>query len=354
MKGSVIRTVAVMSIVTGAAIASAQQIRVEVDGRPVRFADVGPNYQQGRVLVPVRGVFEDMGAWVQWNPTQRVVTAGRGDVNVTLPIGSTIASVNGRSVALDVPAQIVNGRTMVPLRFISESLGAEVNWVDTTRTVQINTNWAQTPPVGQQERPLEFEARRRYVFERGTVLPVQLDTQVSSRDNRQGDLVRATVRDFRQGPVNWEVGEFDFPENTRVEGRIVTAVRQQGNQPGMVEMEFNRVVMPDGRSFPITGSLIALDSDAVRRNEAGVLVAQGQRRDQRMVYAGYGAGAGLIVGLLTRRPLESILAGGVLGYLVGMLERPTEQPRDVVLSQGTRFGVRLDQPLTVTWDQDVR
>jgi hypothetical protein len=354
MTGSVSRTLMVGALIAGAAVASAQQIRVEVDGRAIRFTDTQPSYMQGRVLVPVRGVFEELGANVQWHPMTRTVTAVRGDQQVNFRIGERWATVDGRSVALDVPAQIMNGRTMVPLRFVSEALGAEVTWHDPTRTVMINSNWAQMPPPVRPpvtppvtERPMEF--RRAYTLDRGTVIPVTLETRITSNNNRPGDLVRARVQDFRQGIPTWERGEFDFPENTRLEGRVVAAIAQSGTQPGMVEMEFNRIVLPDGRTFNVNGSMIALDSENVMRNEAGVLVARPGRQDNRMVYAGYGAGAGLLIGLLTNRPLEAAVLGGLLGYLAGTVDR-TQQPRNVVLDPGTRFGVRVDQDVTITLD----
>lgn len=127
-----------------AAIAAAtpvlgQDISVRVNGDPVRFTGTGPVSIGGRVLVPLRGVLEKMGAFVEWTPATRTVGAQRGDTTVQLPIGSRSATVNGRQVTLDVPAQVMMGSTMVPLRFLGEALGASVLWDVTTRTVDIST-----------------------------------------------------------------------------------------------------------------------------------------------------------------------------------------------------------------------
>ena len=115
------------------------QIRVEVDGNLVHFNDTQPRMIDGRVLVPLRGVLEHMGANVFWDPSRRLVTARQGQRDISLYIGQRSAMVDGRTVSLDVPAMIIGGSTMVPLRFMSESLGADVMWLSSRRTVRIDT-----------------------------------------------------------------------------------------------------------------------------------------------------------------------------------------------------------------------
>jgi hypothetical protein len=99
----------------------------------------------GRVMVPVRGVFEHMDASVTWNANTRTVTAQRGTDTIMLPVGATSATVNGQLVFLDAPATMRSGRVMVPLRFLSETLGAQVEWLEASRTVAI-TSAASSPP----------------------------------------------------------------------------------------------------------------------------------------------------------------------------------------------------------------
>jgi len=345
------RTLAVAMMMVTGAMAMAQDIGVQVNGTPVRFNNAQPQYISGRVLVPLRGVFENMGANVQWHPATRTVTARRGSTDVKLKIGEKWATVDGRTNSLDVPAMILNGSTMVPIRFLSESLGAQVSWNDPNRMVSIITNYANNNGNNNNNnsRPIEFRNTRRFTMSEGTVIPVVLDTEVSSKDSRRGDLVRAHVADdFNTGEVSWRQGDFTFPPGTKVEGRVVSAVPKNGDRPGLIELDFNRIMMADGKTVPIDGSLISLDSKSVVRNENGVLVATGNvKKDNRMVYAGYGAGAGLIVGLLTKRPLENLAIGGILGYLVGSLEQSQKRANDVSLQSGTKFGVRLDQAVAV-------
>jgi hypothetical protein len=87
-----------------------------------------------------------MGAFVGWDASTRTVLAQKGDKDVVLPIGSRTAMVNGAVVQLDVPAMIMSGTTMVPLRFVGEALGAGVQWNAATRTVEITS--AGTAPGG--------------------------------------------------------------------------------------------------------------------------------------------------------------------------------------------------------------
>ncbi len=123
-------------------------IRVFVDGQPVNF-DVPPSVIQGRVLVPLRGIFERLGATVDYDARTQHIVAVRGTQTVELTVGSRQARVNNSATLLDVPAFTINGRTMVPLRFISESLGAGVQYVAANQTILITSSGgapAATPP----------------------------------------------------------------------------------------------------------------------------------------------------------------------------------------------------------------
>jgi hypothetical protein len=114
-------------------------IKVTIDGKSVAFADQGPRMLGGRVVVPLRGVFERMGAHVQWDQEQNMVVATQGENRIELPMGKTTAVVAGKMVELDQPATVVAGRAMVPLRFVSESLGAKVEWLAAQNLVTIRT-----------------------------------------------------------------------------------------------------------------------------------------------------------------------------------------------------------------------
>ena len=112
-------------------------ITVTVGGQPVVFADQGPVIVDGRTLVPVAGVFQALGFVTQWNPNTRQVTITGGGDTIVLTIGSRNFTTNSVQHTLDVPAQIIGDRTMLPIAIVLRSVGYEVNWNNATRTVAI-------------------------------------------------------------------------------------------------------------------------------------------------------------------------------------------------------------------------
>lgn len=102
-------------------------IQVFMDGVKMSF-DSNPIIDNGRTYVPVRAIFEKLGAEVSWNEAERSVNSKMGEHTMKLVIGSKQATVDGKSVELDAPARIEKGRTLVPLRFISENLGKKVSY----------------------------------------------------------------------------------------------------------------------------------------------------------------------------------------------------------------------------------
>lgn len=87
-----------------------------------------PELIEGRTLVPLRAIFEAMKAEVDWDGNTSTVTAKRGDIAISIQIGANVMYKNGVAIPVDVPAQLINGRTMVPVRVIAESFGADVQW----------------------------------------------------------------------------------------------------------------------------------------------------------------------------------------------------------------------------------
>lgn len=98
--------------------------------------DVPPKIVNSRTLVPVRAIFDAFGAEVSWNDALKQATIS-GNKKIVFTIGSNTATVDGKSVFMDTSALIINNRTMVPLRFISETLGYSVKWDDASSSVYI-------------------------------------------------------------------------------------------------------------------------------------------------------------------------------------------------------------------------
>lgn len=113
-------------------------INIYIDGIQ-KVYDVDAKVVNGSTLVPMRGIFEDLDAQISWDGNTKTVTAISGETTIKLTINSDYAYINGKQVKLTQKAQIIDGRTMVPLRFVSESLGATVNWDGTTNSIFILT-----------------------------------------------------------------------------------------------------------------------------------------------------------------------------------------------------------------------
>ena len=109
-------------------------VTVVVNGSPMQF-DQPPLEQGGRVFVPLRGIFEQLGASVVYQNGQ--INATGDGRNVSLQIGSTNATINGQTQTLDSPPFVQGSRTLVPLRFVAQALGANVDWNNNTSTVTI-------------------------------------------------------------------------------------------------------------------------------------------------------------------------------------------------------------------------
>lgn len=113
------------------------EITVFVNGDKVKF-DQKPFIDNSRTLVPMRAIFEALKAEVIWNGEERTITVNKGKNNIFLEIDSNKIKVNGKEKSIDVPAKIVNNRTVVPLRAISEALSSNVEWYPKSRTILID------------------------------------------------------------------------------------------------------------------------------------------------------------------------------------------------------------------------
>ncbi|RXT14933.1 N-acetylmuramoyl-L-alanine amidase [Ammoniphilus sp. CFH 90114] len=143
--------------------AETNTIQLMLEGQTLK-PDVPPKLVQGRTMVPIRIVAEELGAEVGWDNQQRKVSIKSNAVDLTMHIGQKKAIVNGKEVAMDVPPMLDKGRTLVPLRFVGESLGTTIGWEQDTRTVIVN----QTYPVEANGKSLSgqrvFKIGNEYYF----------------------------------------------------------------------------------------------------------------------------------------------------------------------------------------------
>lgn len=113
------------------------EICVNLGGKFIDFIDQKPIIDNDRVLVPFRVIFEALGAEVSWDGDTKTVTATKGNITISLTIGENTITKNGQRIDIDVPAQIKNERTLVPIRVVSESLENVVSWDGENKIVEI-------------------------------------------------------------------------------------------------------------------------------------------------------------------------------------------------------------------------
>ena len=127
----------------------ASTITLNINGSVVTTT-VAPYQSNGTTLVPLRVVSENLGAKVDWNQQTKTVTITQDATTINLTLGSKIAKVNGEEKTLNLAPQIKNNTTMVPIRFVSENLNCDVNWNKETQTVSV-TGKAKTETVASEE-----------------------------------------------------------------------------------------------------------------------------------------------------------------------------------------------------------
>ena len=124
-------------------------ITVSVNGVQLLF-DQEPLIQNGRVLTPLRSVLEALGAQIQWDDASHTLTAVVNKTTLKLTLGEATLYKNGQALPLDVPAQAVNGRTLIPLRALAEALDAQVDWDGAARAVTVTKKMYQKPYAAVQ------------------------------------------------------------------------------------------------------------------------------------------------------------------------------------------------------------
>jgi hypothetical protein len=354
-------TVVVMAL--AAAFAAADNIRVTVDGTPVTFDAAQPQMIDGRVMVPLRGIFEQMGANVDWNSTSQTVLASGDGRRVQLQIGSYDATVNGRVTTMDVEPQIINDSTMVPLRFIAQSLGAKVDWQPDNDLVAITTRPDRPqrivpPPVQPTPPPTIVTPPPTIIIEkpapppvvvaptpppppemvtlhRDMVIPMVLDRRLASNESKDGEHFVMTVQS----------GYDELPSGTVVEGIVRSAVSAGGDHAGSLDVRFTAMRFPDGHTYPINGFVTTMNNRDIVQSENGrlFLKANTDRFIPRDVDER--SGAWLVIGNQKGKIVGGATLGGTFGSIVGAFDHSVA--RNVIIQPGTAFALVLGRELPV-------
>ena len=137
IKNLIITTIAASALMCAPVFAQ-QNVSVQIDGIPLE-TDVPAQIIEGRTMVPMRAIFEALGTEIEWDADTKTVTASQGGASVVMQVGSKEFTVLGAKNTLDVAPCIIDGRTLVPVRAVSESFECEVNWSAEEKVVSIIT-----------------------------------------------------------------------------------------------------------------------------------------------------------------------------------------------------------------------
>ena len=154
--------------------AADEGIRVYLEGSKIDF-DVPPQTINDRTMVPIRAIFEAMGANVDWDDITQTAISTKDSTTVKMTLNSTTEYINDTAYTMDVTPVIINGRTLAPARYVAEAFGYYVNWDEMTQSVLIskkpNFDISQVKD-GTRKHPYKFgDTIRINVFEIGATEP---------------------------------------------------------------------------------------------------------------------------------------------------------------------------------------
>lgn len=234
-----ISAAAISSLLVFSAFADIQGVSVSVDGKKLE-TDVNPIITDGRTLVPMRAVFEALGAQIEWDDATKTVTAEKDDTEIKLTVGKKDMLINGKAASLDVPAVIRYDRTLVPVRAVAEALGVEVNWLSDIKTVSVNTKEPETITLfdlNHEEKEIEKYFADEYIklgwkdstdglyttlYSSMTKANIPLDTLEENKQNgwsEKNPAISLTDESFYEQTKN-TVKVFWHPQNTS--GKVVS------------------------------------------------------------------------------------------------------------------------------------
>jgi hypothetical protein len=300
--------VAAVAAVAAAAGAQAQIVSVSVNGAPVTFTP-GPIERAGRVYVPLRGVFERLGATVVYE--NGVINANANGRQIALKIGSNLASVNGIAQAVDVAPFVLDQRTYVPLRFISQALGATVTYNSTDRGVAIATLARENGPPAPPPAPR---------IAAGTRFSGTLSTDLNTASAQVGDKFAMALTP----PYPNDDPAF---ANAYVSGHVATVQRAGQGTPAKLELAFDRVVFPDGRTEPIAAEVVSLD----------------EKHQSAIPQQAIGALGGMLLGNAIAKTVFQSSAGGIIGAAGGFLYA-NNQKTNFIVPKSSTVTVEVETP----------
>lgn len=280
---------------------AASVIRIYIDGTLLQ-TDQDPVIINGRTLVPLRGIFEALNASVIWDPKTQTVTAYKQGTTVSLKIGDRTATINRETTQLDTPAQIMNGRTVVPVRFVSEALGEEVTWDPKAQTVNITTSPEEVEAVSNVSVTLQN------LFTDGRDMNVKFTPPSNQTD----------VRQYRIYVVKAEQAtSFDVTKARKVRSANYTTVSvDQANRNTSLTSQTKDVdggLIRSNQAYRVFVMTVGGESDALSKPSAPIVItgspAAGAATQVTMSDVGdFGDGRDVLVSF-AKAPFEANISG---------------------------------------------
>ncbi len=232
MKKFLLLFVVVLMVIAPISVSAQSEIKVVLEGTEIEF-DQPPVIISDRTMVPVRAIYEALGAEVSWDGATRTASGTKTGITVSFTIDEAKVVINYNEVEIDAPAVIVNDRTLVPVRALAEGFGVTVDWDAATRTVKLtNTN----PPVETKIDGL--------INKVPTVYDYQGQINAENKPNGYGTAYFPDGRIFCGSFMN-KYSKDGFLFYTSPESGIKTAQwYDEGKSTGYVEMEW-----PDGNVY---------------------------------------------------------------------------------------------------------
>ncbi len=268
--------------------AFAADIEVYVDGHRLAF-DSPPIIDNDRTLVPFRQIFEALGAEVSYDTATRTAVGVKDDLTIRLPIGKNIGYVNEKSVQLDVASKIVNGRTLVPLRFISENFGCTVDAQKISGRLVINITGSEQSGKDEDEQPivelkrslteinvLDTDDEELFILELAVESGVNNSFTLKNPHRLVIDLEDTAWKDadIPQFKNDW-VSAVRVAQNSATKTRVVLDLRQEVNYTLDQQKDKLIVTVKPKKAWKPDYNLIVLDAGH-GGNDVGAIGASGK------------------------------------------------------------------------------
>ncbi|EOD01900.1 copper amine oxidase N-terminal domain-containing protein [Caldisalinibacter kiritimatiensis] len=205
-----------------------------IENVDVKF-DTPPVIKTGRTLIPVRAITEGFGANVEWNGEERKVTITRDDVEIVLQIDSSEVLVNGEESTIDVPSSIYSNRTYVPLRFILETFKLSVNWDGETETIEIEEDEEESEVVEDTDDAATESEEEATEEETTEETTTEEDVTETTQEDEEGTTEDSESTDETNQNTEETTEESETTENDSTVNEENTEEEQTSNEESTTE-----------------------------------------------------------------------------------------------------------------------